>query len=123
MLWHHFSTFFLRENVRQQSDKPYLCLLNRARVGLLNPQDVAFLKACLVDKKSTLANLHLFATRAAVAEHNSQCQTTLPSDVHTQSIFVSQQDQQPGIPYLFPLFFLSIPCPDYFIPNDDKDAG
>ena len=48
MLWHLFTPFFLRTNVRQCKDLRYGRLLNRARVDDLLPGDIDLLKTRLL---------------------------------------------------------------------------
>ena len=73
LLWDLFRPIMLRENVRQWSDPQYVNLLNRARVGMLNSEDIRFLKIRLISPETKSAHLHIFPTRSAVKLHNDEC--------------------------------------------------
>lgn len=118
LLWDLFTPIFLRENVRQSGNTRYVELLNRARVGLLTPDDIQCLKTRLkvIEHESCLKtfSLHIYPTREAVKNHNTFCESFLAGHkvvVHAEHFF-SQKDREPGAV-----------AGENFIPNDDRDAG
>ena len=115
MLWDLFVPVFLRQNVRQVGDTDYAALLNRARVGMLSPADVEFLKSRLIDLPTSSHDiLSIYSTRLAVQMRNEQCNAVLPGnmyEINTEHFF-SQTDRESGAE-----------CGEHYIPEDDRDAG
>ncbi|WAR12800.1 PIF1-like protein, partial [Mya arenaria] len=103
VLWELFFPVFLRQNVRQSQDIQYINLLNRARVGMLNRDDIVLLKSRLDIALSHPSSLCIFPTRSSVREHNQQV---------TAEHYFSTDDSNAGEP-----------CDSVYIPEDDRDAG
>ncbi len=118
ILWSLFKPLFLRENHRQSSDQTYIQLLNRARVGLLRPQDHLLLKSRvrvhIYDTEKYPDVLRLFPRRDQVDEYNRLCQEKLSSKsyTHTAENYYSQRDWHPGLT-----------VPEDELPQEDKYAA
>lgn len=72
LLWHLFTPFFLRQNMRQCGDIEYAKLLNRIRIGQLTFNDVETLKSRIITQNNLNSNLlYIYSTRKQVENHNS----------------------------------------------------
>jgi hypothetical protein len=116
ILWSNFKPFILEENVRQSKDVTYASILNRARVGLLNEDDLKILQSRLIKppQKDISSLLHLFPTLKEVQEHNNKMQLLLSQEcieVKAKHYF-SQDDIEKKRP---------LSSDD--IPADDRNAG
>jgi len=80
-LWQkHFQFFELTEIMRQKDDVEFANLLNRIRVSKITPPDTAILQSRL-GKDCPPETLHVFATRAKVAERNEDMLKTLTTPI------------------------------------------
>lgn len=79
ILWSNFKPFILKENVRQSENVTYAAILNRARVGLLNEDDLKILQSRLIKppQRDISSLLHLFPTLKEVQQHNNKMHVLL----------------------------------------------
>lgn len=115
LLWHLFTPFFLKQNMRQCGDIEYAKLLNRIRIGQLTFNDVETLKSRIITQNNLNSNLlYIYATRKQVENHNSLIQNTLNSRHYTIRArhYFSEQDMH-----------ANEQVSEEFIPEDDRDAG
>ena len=115
LLWQLFIPIFLRENMRQSGDVHYAELLNRARIGLLNDDDISDLVGRQTFCSDEIMHyLHIFPLRDNVHSFNSFMQSHLGAPLYTiEAIhFVASQDVIAGGEVL-----------KRYIPSDNKDAG
>lgn len=101
---------------RQKNDIQYAQLLNRARFGMISPQDVKILKTRLINVESgdVKEALHVYPTRKQVQSYNALRQEELRSSTVkiTAEHFYSSQNTSAGGE-----------VPDHLIPEDDRLAG
>lgn len=119
LLWSYFKTLVLSQNVRQCSDKKFVSLLNRARVGSLTSQDIQQLKSRLTKPSTQLLSdthksLHLFPKRENVKNLNEKMLNIENNEVISVPAlhFYSDNDVAPAEPFN-----------EEHIPPDDRDAG
>ena len=111
LLWDLFQPVFLRENVRQNGDLSYVQLLNRARVGMLTPNNIKILKSRLHAEQSCQCSdksLCIYPKRCDVINYNKACQQKLKSQLFS----IEAQH-----------YFSSTDSPPEYIKEDDRDAG
>ena len=112
-LWHHFTPYFLDQNVRQLRDPQYAELLTRARIGQLSVEDIDLLKLRLITPPDNNI-MHIYPKIKQVLQWNTERQGALCKNsvlIHATHIF-SDLDSHAGNL-----------APDQFIPTDDRDAG
>ena len=118
LLWQKFQPYFLVQNVRQSTDESYGRLLNRARIGILLPCDIAALKSRLIDiaHNDQPDVLHIYPLRSQVKVYNKLRQSQLLGAVAMITIaaehFYSAHDAECGQE-----------VSDYYIPEDERHAG
>ncbi|XP_070184181.1 ATP-dependent DNA helicase PIF1-like [Littorina saxatilis] len=115
-LWKLFKPVFLDQNMRQQKDNIFVSLLNRARVGLLSPDDIHLLKSKIqkLQQPEICQVLHIFPRKRDVHMHNEMCQSTLSETTTTIPAihFFSSNDPSCGQNITAQI-----------IPSDDRIAG
>ena len=116
ILWRTFSFLKLTSNVRQCADKEYAQLLNRARIGALQPCDIELLASRLIDpERNDIPDaLHIYPTRKEVDEYKKHRQSMLNENVTVVEAFHYFCDQNE---------LAGGEVPNHLIPQDDRDAG
>lgn len=79
IIWSNFKPFILKQNLRQSENGTYASILNRARVGLLNEEDLKILQSRLIKppQRDISSLLHFFPTLKEVQQHNNMMQVLL----------------------------------------------
>ncbi len=115
VLWHLFEPYTLKQNVRQGGQTRFTELLNRARIGALNAEDIEIIQSrqialpCSPDKI-----LHIFPTIKMVEAHNKKMQRMLNCEIHRIEAFHYFSNNDLNSKDI---------VSDNFIPSDDRDAG
>jgi hypothetical protein len=119
LLWHYFKPFILSQNMRQSGNSTFINLLNRARIGALNQNDINILKSRLVTNTELQVSpqsttLHLFPKIESIRHINEAMLKALGSDLIIAEAmhYYSNNDVCPYEPF-----------DANNIPQDDRDAG
>ena len=115
ILWNLFKPVILKENMRQKGDSLYKELLNRARIGKLETQDIDMLKTRLLENDVNFDGvLRVYPKCSMVDKYNIDAQSTLSQTL--VSIVATHSFSNTNI-------HTRIQNVENFIPSDDRDAG